>query len=84
VMTPAVVIRPTRLPLDSANHKLPSGPTVMPRGWLSSVGTANSEMLPAVSMRPILLAYRSVNHSALSGPAVISQGLLVTVVGQPY
>ena len=30
--TPPVVIRPIRLPANSVNHRLPSGPAVMPEG----------------------------------------------------
>src|SRR5579864_3261136 len=32
----------------SANHSAPSAPTVMPKGWLPTLGTANSVMTPAV------------------------------------
>ena len=32
VTTPAGVIRPIRLPLIPVNHRLPSGPAVMPQG----------------------------------------------------
>ena len=55
----------------SVNHSAPSGPDVMPKGALLSVGTGNTVMVPAVVMRPIWLASNSVNHSAPSGPAVM-------------
>jgi hypothetical protein len=76
VMTPAVVMRPILLPVFSANHSAPSGPTVMPKGWLLAVGIGNSVITSAVVMRPILLPKVSVNHSAPSGPTVMPKGPL--------
>jgi len=42
VKAPEVVTRPILLPAASVNHRLPSGPTVMPVGALSGVGTGYS------------------------------------------
>ncbi len=42
MMTPAVVIRPTWLALNSVNQRLSSGPAAMPLGPLPTVGTGNS------------------------------------------
>lgn len=70
-MAPAVVIRPTARPSLSVNQSAPSGPAVIPIGWLFAVGTGYSVITPAVVIRPILLAVFSVNQSAPSGPAVI-------------
>src|SRR5439155_12495369 len=42
VMTPPVVIRPILLAASSVNHRLPSGPEVMPCGMLATVGTGYS------------------------------------------
>lgn len=71
VMTPAVVILPILSPLNSVNHKLLSGPTVMESGPLFAVGVAYSVTTPPVVIRPILLNPLSANHSAPSGPAVM-------------
>src|SRR5215210_5373850 len=46
-------IRPILLPVSSVNHNAPSGPTVIPAGPLSAVGTVKSVMIPAVVIRPI-------------------------------
>src|SRR5258708_5241346 len=70
---PAVVTRPILLPALSTNHRLPSGPVVIPRRAPFAVGTANSVTTPAVVIRPILLVF-SVNHSAPSGPVVMKSG----------
>src|ERR1017187_584082 len=67
-MSPAVVIRPILLLLDSANHSAPSGPAAIPAGQANAVGTGYSVMYPAVVIRPILSPSCSVNHSAPSGP----------------
>ena len=37
---------PMLLPRNSVNQRLPSGPAVMPTGWLSAVGIGNSRILP--------------------------------------
>src|ERR1039458_7783967 len=70
-MSPAVVIRPILLLLDSANHSAPSAPAAIPAGQANAVGTGYSVMYPAVVIRPILSPSCSVNHSAPSGPATI-------------
>src|SRR5436309_2401970 len=74
VICPAGVIRPMLFPLTSVNHRLPSGPAVIPRGALTAVGTGNSVIDPAVVIRPIWLPPISVNHRLPSGPAVIHHG----------
>ena len=61
------------------NHKLPSGPAVIPFGDVKGVGMANSVMAPDGVIRPILLPVNSVNHNALSGPLVIPKGTLPAV-----
>src|ERR1700758_4942394 len=71
VITPAVVIRPILLPAFSTNHRLPSGPAVIPSGDALAVGIGYSVIVPDVVMRPILFADRSVNQRAPSGPAAI-------------
>src|ERR1035441_9050090 len=82
-MSPAVVIRPILLLLDSANHSAPSGPAAIPAGQANAVGTGYSVMYPAVVIRPILSPSCSVNHSAPSGPATIPIGQL-PAVGMGY
>ena len=67
-------MRPMLPILNSANQRLPSGPTVRPSGRLLCVGMGNAVKLPLVVRRPILLPARSVNHRLPSGPAVISWG----------
>ena len=63
VMTPAGVIRPMRLPLDSVNQRLPSGPRVMSKGSAGDVRpTLNSVTTPSGVMRPIPGMFASVNH----------------------
>ena len=74
VMVPKTVMRPMLLPLDSANHSAPSGPSAIPIGAAPAVGTAYSAIAPLVLMRPILLPAVSVNHRAPSGPAAIPNG----------
>ena len=74
VMTPVGVIRPMLLRRCSVNHRLPSGPAVMPQGPLPAVGVGNSAKTPAVVTRPILELSSSVNHRFPSGPAVIPRG----------
>src|SRR5262249_54445645 len=77
VMTPAVVIRPI-LPLGlstlllSVNHRLPSGPTVMPAGKLLAVVVGNSVRVPPGVIRPILLAVNSGDNRLPSGPTVMA------------
>ncbi len=71
-----MVILPIFFAMRSVNHSAPSGPTAMPYGSLSAVGTANSVIAPLTVIRPILLpeAADSVNHRAPSGPAVMNSG----------
>src|SRR5437588_8250876 len=71
-------MRPTLPTLNSVNHRLPSGPTVIPLGILLAVGTGNSVMLPPVVMRPISPT-DSVNQRLPSGPAVMPTGSLPAV-----
>ena len=78
-MTPAVVIRPTLFPFSSVNQSAPSGPAVIPDGWLDGVGTVNSVIVPPVVMRPILLPSNSVNQTLPSGPFVMLLGAPVEV-----
>ena len=79
-----MVMRPIRLPLDSVNHMLPSGPRVIDSGLAPAVMPAlNSVMTPAGVMRPILLAPNSVNHRLPSGPAAMSTGRALAVMPVP-
>src|SRR6266508_153531 len=73
VIAPSVVMRPTapRLGCPSANHRAPSGPTVMSWGPLFAVGRANSVKTPDVVTRPIFDAAVSTNHMFPSGPATM-------------
>ncbi len=78
-MAPPVVMRPILLVAVSVNHRLPSGPAVMPTGPLLAVGVGNSVILPLVVMRPIRFVAFSVNHRLPSGPAVMPKGPLLAV-----
>src|SRR5438552_18989470 len=62
LIAPLLVVLPILSPSHSVNHRLPSGPDVMPVGKLTGVGTVNSVTCPWVVIRPILLACSSVNH----------------------
>src|SRR4051812_49186668 len=79
VMTPAGVIRPTLSIVGevfvSVNHRLPSGPAVMPRG-LPTVGTVYSVIVPFGVILAILWAklFDSVNHRLPSGPGAMASG----------
>src|ERR1035437_898519 len=74
-MTVPVVIRPIRSLAPSANHRLPSGPAVMPRSSPPAVMPAlNSVTTPLGVIRPIQLPMSSVNHRLPSGPAVMPRG----------
>src|ERR1022692_3928704 len=55
----------------SVNHRVPSGPLVIPQGLLSLVGTAHSLTSPVVEIRPIAARADSVNQRAPSGPKAI-------------
>ncbi len=78
VIWPLVVMRPILLPLVSVNHRLLSGPTVMPCG-LPPLGSGYSVNWPVVEMRAILLPSISVNQLAPSGPLTMSPGKLSAV-----
>src|SRR5947209_453628 len=69
-MTPATVIRLTAAGLV-VNHRLPSGPAVMPAG---PPATGNDVAIPAGVMRPIPKVL--VNQRLPSGPAVMSLGAM--------
>src|SRR5439155_16724151 len=72
-------MRPTLFALVSVNHSAPSGPAVMPDGWLSVVRVGYSVIFPSAAMRPILLVPGSANHIAPSGPAAIPSGVAPAV-----
>ena len=85
VISPRGVIRPTRLPVtkrpsivpfNSTNHRLPSAPAVMSPGPESGRGSVNSVTTPSIVMRPILLAWNSENQMLPSGPAASARGPL--------
>src|SRR5688572_7786560 len=85
VISPRIVMRPTRLPLttrpsivpfSSTNHMLPSAPAVMSPGPELGRGKGNSVTTPAIVMRPILLAWNSENQMLPSGPAASARGPL--------
>src|SRR5437667_344270 len=73
VITPAGVILPI-LPAPSANQRLPSGPAVMPNGWLELVGMAYSVMTPVGVILPILFPLLSVNQRLPSAPVARDRG----------
>src|SRR5712692_8357791 len=75
VITPAVVIRPIRFPVEAVNQSAPSGAAAMPRGPEPGA-TGNSVTTPAVVIRPMRSDDSSANHRAPSGPAVIPRGPL--------
>lgn len=74
-----VVMRPMLFPKDKMNHRLPSGPAVMPKGPLLTGAMWNSSKLPAVVIRPMLPTMDSANHRLPSGPVVIPSGRLLCV-----
>src|SRR5260370_24014596 len=76
-MIPLVVIRPMLFPVSSVNHRLPSGPVVMPPGSLGVVGIGNWVIAPLVVIRPILFPEDSVNQTLPSGPRVMPKGALL-------
>src|SRR5260370_41535911 len=81
VTTPLVVMRPILLAPFSVNHRLPSGPAVMPAGLLVSVGVGNSVIAPAAVIRatrltPFETAPVSVIHRLATCPAGLSRGEL--------
>nr|WP_157530500.1 hypothetical protein [Microtetraspora niveoalba] len=67
----------------SANHRLSSGPAVMPQGNAPDVGSAYSLIVPDVVIRPILSVFDSVNHRAPSEPTATWAGW-ASVVGTEY
>ncbi len=82
VTEPDGVIRPMSLP--SANHKLPSAPTVIPVGMPPPPdGSGYSVTAPASVTCPILLVPSSVNQAEWSGVTAIPIGSL-EVVGVGY
>src|SRR5438309_12108934 len=66
---PAKTTRPILLLLDSVNQRLPSAPSVMPRGPLPGVGSANSAMTPVGAVRRTLVPEVSGNQEVPAGPA---------------
>src|SRR5207244_4319577 len=88
VTVPDVVIFPTRLPLYSVNHRLPSGPAAMPRGPAPLVMPAEYSVtnpdgvilpIPPTNKVPV-----SVNHRLPSGPAAIPFGCACAVMPNEY
>src|SRR5258706_319079 len=79
VITPAVVMRPTK---PAANHSAPSGPVVRVNGKVP-IGIGNSVIAPSVVMRPMRFVANPVYHSAPSGPAVMPQGSLLPLPKKP-
>src|SRR5579883_702599 len=70
---------PIRLPADSVNHRLASGPLVISCGWqgellVQAAARANSWMCPVGVMRPMAFPCVSVNQRLPSGPLVIAAG----------
>jgi hypothetical protein len=55
VELPPVVMRPMLFPKDKVNHRLPSGPAVMPIGSPLPVGVGNSVMVPTVAQAGAVL-----------------------------
>src|SRR5205807_4937610 len=80
VIAPDGVIRPMRSPLSSVNHRLPSGPAVIPSGPSSAGDPTNSVTTPAGVMRPMELRPNSVNHRLPSGPAAMENGAAFEVM----
>src|SRR5260370_29894792 len=65
----AGVMRPIRLPVNSVNHTLPSGPAVIALCSLFAVGAGNSVTTPAVVIGPMPFAW-SADRGLPPGPAV--------------
>src|SRR5258708_31215890 len=70
-------MRPMLFPVSSVNHRLRSGPVVMPAGSLGVVGIGNWVIAPLVVIRPILFPEDSVNQTLPSGPRVMPKGALL-------
>src|SRR5579862_429025 len=82
VIAPTGVIRPT--PMLSVNHRLPSGPAVMPSG-VAPPARPYSVTVPDVVILPIRpLAMHSVNHMLPSGPAAMPAGWLPMLTPVEY
>ena len=73
---PDVVIRPILPEPSSVNHKLPSGPAVIPQGNADAVGTANSVIEPPGVIRAIRSPDDSVTQRLPSEPVVMLTGRL--------
>ena len=71
VTTPAVVIRPIRLPSYSVNQRLPSGPARCRRARHAADADRELGDHASVVIRPIRLPSVSVNQRLPSGPAVM-------------
>src|SRR6266851_49342 len=82
VTTPAGVMRPMLLPVVSANHKFPSGPSAMSPGALPVPGIGKSLDWPVMVMVPIRFAIGSVNHMLPSGPLMMPP--VCAPCGAPY
>src|SRR5262249_24989628 len=76
---PSDVMRPIWLLACSVNHRLPSGPAVMSKGFWSLPGRGHSVTVPVGVIRPILFAPYSVNHRLPPGPAVMAVAWLFEV-----
>ena len=74
VMLPILLLKEPAGGSVSVNHRLPSGPAVIPSGscWLPT--RPYSVIVPLVVILPIKLLPDSVNHRLPSGPAVIPHG----------
>src|SRR6185437_16621934 len=88
LISPRVVMRPTRLPFvtrpsmppdSSTNHRAPSAPAVISPGPEFGRGSVYSVTWPCELMRPILLVRYSENQMAPSGPAASARGPLLGV-----
>ena len=75
VICPLEFMVPILPTLASANHMLPSAPSVIPSGPAQGVGTGYSVTWPLlVSILPTRLALNSEIHTLSSGPAQMSTG----------
>lgn len=84
-VTPLVVNLPISPLPYSANQILPSGPPVIPIGWLVALPSARSAIVPGVAGAKCatLPTADSVNQRFPSDPAAIPSGLLAAV-GMAY
>src|SRR5438132_41738 len=75
-----VVTFTTRLVLFSVNQTLPSGPAVIPSGWLLALGVTYSVMRCVTGLMVAMrLLVFSVNQTLPSGPAAMPPGELLAV-----